>query len=106
MTGTVSGLDRLTVEPGNLGGQPYIRGYRFSAHQLLKLLAAGRTFDEIQESFEFLEIEDVQQVLGYAAALTATSTSRPPSSREIPRRPESSIGDCDAPCCRGLRGPR
>lgn len=69
MTNTVPGFDRLTVEPGKLGGQPCIRGYRFSAQQLLELLAAGKTFDEIHESFDFLEVEDVHQVLGYAAAL-------------------------------------
>lgn len=69
MASTVPGFDRLTVEPGKLGGQPGIRGYRVSAQQLLELLAAGQTFDEIRGSFDFLEIEDVRQVLGYAAAL-------------------------------------
>lgn len=69
MTSTVPGFDRLTVEPGKLGGQPCIRGYRFSAQQLLELLAAGQSFDTIRQSFDFLEIEDVHQVLGYAATL-------------------------------------
>jgi uncharacterized protein (DUF433 family) len=69
MTSTVPGFDRLTVEPRKLGGQPCIRGYRFSAHQLLELLAAGKTFDEIRDRFDFLETKDVHQVLGYAAAL-------------------------------------
>lgn len=69
MTNTVPGFDRLTVELGKLDGQPCIRGYRFSAQQLLELLAAGRTFDEIHTDFDFLEMDDVHQVLGYAAAL-------------------------------------
>lgn len=69
MASTVPGFDRLTVEPGKLGGQPCIRGYRLSAQQVLEFLAAGKSFDEIHQSFEFLEIEDVHQVLGYAAAL-------------------------------------
>lgn len=69
MTSTVPGFDRLTVEAGKLGGQPCIRGYRFSAQHLLELLAAGKSYDEIHEVFAFLEIEDVHQVLGYAAAL-------------------------------------
>ena len=69
MTSTVPGFDRLTVEPDELGGQPCIRGYRLNAQQLLELLAAGKTFDEIHQHFGFLELEDVQQVLGYAAAL-------------------------------------
>lgn len=66
---TVPGFDRLTVEPDKLGGQPCIRGYRFSAQQLLELLAAGHSFDEIHERYEFLEPNDVSQVLGYAAEL-------------------------------------
>lgn len=63
------GFDRLTVEAGKLGGRPCIRGYRFSAQQLLEYLAAGKTFDEIREHFDFLELEDLLQTLGYAAAL-------------------------------------
>jgi uncharacterized protein (DUF433 family) len=69
VTQTVPGFDRLTVEAGKLGGQPCIRGYRFSAQQLLELLAAGHSFEEILEQFDFLEPDDVSQVLGYAAEL-------------------------------------
>lgn len=69
VTQTVPGFDRLTVEPGKLGGQPCIRGYRFSAQQLLELLAAGHSFTEIHEQFDFLESDDVREVLRYAAEL-------------------------------------
>ncbi|MEM9041441.1 MAG: DUF433 domain-containing protein [Actinomycetota bacterium] len=69
MTQTVPGFDRLTLEPDKLGGQPCIRGYRFSAQQLLELLAAGHSFEEIHEQFDFLEPADVSQVLSYAAEL-------------------------------------
>ncbi|MFJ9389177.1 DUF433 domain-containing protein [Nocardioides sp. NPDC101246] len=69
MTQTVPGYDRLTVESEKLGGQPCIRGYRFSVNQLLELFAAGMTFEEIHEDFPFLEPEDAQQVFAYAAAL-------------------------------------
>jgi uncharacterized protein (DUF433 family) len=66
---TVPGFDRLTVEPDKLGGQACIRGYRFSAEHVLELLAAGQTLERIQADFPFIEREDVQQVLQYAAAL-------------------------------------
>ena len=69
MIQTVPGFDRLTVEADKLGGRPCIRGFRFGAHQLLELLAAGHTVEEIRERFEFLEPEDVRQALGYAAEL-------------------------------------
>ncbi len=71
MTQTVPGFDRLTVEPDKLGGRSCIRGYRFGAHQLLELLAAGHTVEAIRGRFEFLEPEDARQVLGYAAELAA-----------------------------------
>lgn len=66
---TVPGFDRLTVEADKLGGRPCIRGYRFSVGQLLELLAAGRTVEDIQADFPFVADEDVRQVLGYAAGL-------------------------------------
>lgn len=46
-----------------------IRGYRFGAEQLLGLLAAGLSVEEIQEDFPFIEVEDVREVLRYAAVL-------------------------------------
>jgi uncharacterized protein (DUF433 family) len=69
MSQTVPGFDRLTVEPDKLGGQPCIRGHRFGVEQLLELLAAGQTFEEIHADFPFIEPEDIHQALGYAAAL-------------------------------------
>ena len=69
MTQTVPGFDRLTVEHAKLSGQPCSRGYRFSAQQLLELLAAGNTFEQIHDHFDFLEEADLRQVLGYAAQL-------------------------------------
>lgn len=69
MTQTVPGFDRLTVEPDKLGGQPCIRGYRFSVEQLLGLLADGLTVEQIQADYPFVEQADVAEVLRYAAAL-------------------------------------
>lgn len=76
---TVPGFDRLTVETGKLGEQPCIRGYRFSAQQLLELLAAGNSFEQIHEHFEFLEPDDVRQVLGHAAELADRDVYLPSS---------------------------
>jgi uncharacterized protein (DUF433 family) len=69
MPQAVPGFERLTVESDKLGGQPCIRGYRFSVEHLLELLAAGWTFDQIHADFPFIELDDIQQALGYAAAL-------------------------------------
>lgn len=69
MTQTVPGFPRLTVEADKLGGQPCIRGYRFSAEQLLGLLAQGIGLDQLVEDFPFLEHDDITEVLRYAASL-------------------------------------
>jgi uncharacterized protein (DUF433 family) len=60
-------LDRITIEPGKMGGQPCIRGQRFTVEHLLRLLGAGWTLDQIQEDFPFIEAEDVRQAIAYAA---------------------------------------
>jgi len=59
-----------------MGGQPCVRGHRLSASHLVRLIAAGRSFEEIQADFPFLEVDDVCEALRYAqaeVALTAMS---------------------------------
>jgi uncharacterized protein (DUF433 family) len=63
----MSVLDRITIEPGKMGGQPCIRGHRFTVEQLLSLVGAGWTLEQIQEDFPFIEAADVQQAVAYAA---------------------------------------
>jgi uncharacterized protein (DUF433 family) len=63
----MSVLDRITIEPGKMGGQPCIRGHRFTVEHLLSLVGAGRTLEQIQEDFPFIEAADVQQAVAYAA---------------------------------------
>lgn len=77
MEQTLPGFDRITVDPDKLGGQPCIRGHRFTVEHLLELLAAGWTLEEIQADFPFIELQDVRQVLGYAAALAQNESYLP-----------------------------
>lgn len=60
-------LDRITIEPGKMGGQPCIRGHRFTVEHLLRLVGAGWSLEQIQEDFPFIEAEDVQQAIAYAS---------------------------------------
>lgn len=60
-------LDRITVEPGKMGGQPCVRGLRITVAHLVRLVAAGWTFEQIHSEFPFVEPEDVHQALLYAA---------------------------------------
>lgn len=70
-------LDRVTVDPAKVNGRPCIRGLRFTVAHLLRLVAAGWTFEQIQEEFPFIEAEDIQQALLYAAH-SAEVTALPP----------------------------
>ena len=63
-------LQRITVEPGKCGGKPSIRGYRMRVSDVLDLLAAGASFEEILRDYGFLEREDILAALAYAARQT------------------------------------
>ena len=63
-------LQRITVEPGKCGGQPCIRGKRMRVTDILELLSAGASFEEILEDYPFLERDDIYAALEYAAHQT------------------------------------
>jgi len=59
---------RITVEPDKLEGRTCIRGLRITVETMVRLVAAGWTFEEIREEYPDLEHADIQQALEYAAA--------------------------------------
>ena len=61
-------FDRITVEPGKCGGKPCIRGMRITVRRVLELLAAFPDRAALLAEYPFLESEDLQQALHYAAA--------------------------------------
>jgi uncharacterized protein (DUF433 family) len=63
-------FDRIVVEPDKLEGKPTIRGLRISVETVVRLVAAGWTFDEILSAYPYLEREDITEALRYAAAAT------------------------------------
>ena len=68
MGGTMSTMtDRSTVDPAVCGGRPCIRGLRIRVRDVLDLLAAGATRDEILEDYPYLEPDDITAVLEFAA---------------------------------------
>lgn len=58
---------RITIEPGKRGGRPCIRSMRISVYDVLSYLAAGMSSAQILEDFPYLEPEDIQASLAYAA---------------------------------------
>ncbi len=67
-------LERITVDPKICTGKPCIRGMRFPVARLLGLLAAGETRETILEAYPYLESEDIDQALRYAALLAEDET--------------------------------
>jgi len=65
---TVDLFDRITVETGKCGGKPCIRGLRITVRRVLELLATFPDRSAIHAEYPFLEPEDFQQALRYAAA--------------------------------------
>ena len=61
-------LDRITFDPEQCGGRPCIRHYRLRVKDVLDLLAARVPEAEILADHPFLETEDIQACLQYAAA--------------------------------------
>jgi uncharacterized protein (DUF433 family) len=59
--------DIITIEPGNRGGKPCIRGMRITVYDVLEYLAAGMTHQEILEDFPYLTEGDILACLSYAA---------------------------------------
>ena len=60
-------LDRITQDPSVLGGKPCIRGLRVSVGTIVGLLASGHSHEDILKEYPYLEKDDIQAALAYAA---------------------------------------
>ena len=65
--GLMKQFDRITFKADVMGGKACIRGLRVTAGMVIGLLAAGRTRDEILQAYPYLQPEDIDQALAYAA---------------------------------------
>ncbi len=63
----MSTLERITVNPDQCGGRPCIRGMRIRVKDVLELLAASASREEILEDYPYLEPEDITAALASAA---------------------------------------
>jgi uncharacterized protein (DUF433 family) len=63
----MSELQRITIDPHQCGGRPCIRGLRIRVTDILDLLAAGATRDEILEDYPYLEDADISAAQEFAA---------------------------------------
>ena len=58
---------RITLNPDVMAGKACIRGLRVTVGTVVGLLAAGRSAEEILSAYPYLEREDIDQSLAYAA---------------------------------------
>ncbi len=63
-------LQRITIQPEKCGGKPCVRGLRIRVVDILHLLSAGASFEEILKDYPFLEREDILAAIEYAAVQT------------------------------------
>ena len=65
---------RITVDPNVCLGKPCIRGLRFPVSRLLGLLASGETKESILKAYPYIEAQDIEEALRYAAYLAEEET--------------------------------
>lgn len=60
-------LNRITFDPNVMGGKACIRGMRVTVGTVVGLVASGYSNTDILKAYPYLEEEDIQQSLSYAA---------------------------------------
>lgn len=61
--------ERITIDPLVMSGKPCIRGLRVTVANILRQLANHRTQDQILVSYPYLEPDDIDACLNFAADL-------------------------------------
>jgi uncharacterized protein (DUF433 family) len=59
-------LSRITTNPDQMHGRPCIRGPRITVADVLSLLAAGQSPEEILQEYPYLESADIDAALTFA----------------------------------------
>lgn len=60
-------INRITHDPAVMGGKPCIRGMRVTVGTIIGLLSTGKSRERILEAYPYLEPEDIDAALSYAA---------------------------------------
>ena len=60
-------LARISSNPGICGGRPCIKGTRMRISDIVDLVAAGATRDDILKDYPYIQDEDISAALSYAA---------------------------------------
>jgi uncharacterized protein (DUF433 family) len=60
-------LDRITVDPAIMNGQPCVRGMRLTVRRVVEAVALYPDRRELMTEYPELEEEDIRQALEFAA---------------------------------------
>ena len=60
-------IQRISIDPRVCGGRPCIRNTRVRVKDILDLLSAGASADEILEDYPYLESDDIPAAMAFAA---------------------------------------
>ena len=60
-------LTRITIDPERMHGRPCIRGLRVTVADVLRLLSSGQSREAILKDYSYLESEDIDAALAFAA---------------------------------------
>jgi uncharacterized protein (DUF433 family) len=60
-------LTRITLDPNVMGGRPCIRGMRITVGMIVGMLASGHSKEHVLERYPYLEPQDIDEALAYAA---------------------------------------
>lgn len=60
-------LDRITVDPAIMNGQPCIRGMRLTVRRVVEAVALYPDRQELMAEYPELDEEDIRQALEFAA---------------------------------------
>lgn len=63
----VSNLDRITIDPKIMNGQPCLRGMRLTVRRVIEAVALYPNRDELKAEYPELEDDDIRQALEFAA---------------------------------------
>ena len=60
-------LDRITIDPEIMNGQPCIRGMRLTVRRVVEAVALYSDRETLKSEYPELEDEDIRQALAFAA---------------------------------------
>jgi uncharacterized protein (DUF433 family) len=61
-------LERISIDPAVMNGQPCVRGTRLTVKRVLHILAQYKDRDELLKDYPRLDDESIREALLYAAA--------------------------------------